>query len=1287
MEEIYIKQLIVFEELIKHLAEKNNIDIPHNIYTSGNVNNLLTKINTWNDGLDNKYKIPKPTTLKNYFYTFNQKSERYHKLSYNLKFVNALVKYIDVKNEYKSYYGFCDKIKHEFGYGDIKTGLLIYKTKIVSNLDNKEKKITENIKNKLSSNDSENLENLNKFITILNKKYGDFQPNEYLKKIISSKSLRDTNKFYTELFGEEEYFDVRAFETVDPSELFNNEKYNDEDDNVTTTQESEKKRRIDNILEIINDIPHLHIIGKPGSGKSMTLQKILIKNATAILNGNTALKIPIYIEAKNYSIDNTFRNILERNTNSEWSENSLSDGKLHILIDALDEISDKYKDSAYSEIEFLLKEFPDNYFVISERKKNYENRFKPISVYELKDLDEKGVIQFIKKRTNNTLFEKIWGKLKNDDAMMKLAYNPLTLRMLISVNINTEKKNIKPPNSKGQLFEKFITYLLKRKSTKVLDVHSKFDFLNYVAYVMIEEGKYSMSLSKFKDLIVEKFQKGISEKHKFSKELIDNLVIKMNSEKEEDKFTISFFHTTYRDFFGAIYINEIYKDIDNDLNIDIRESNWSESLLMCSDLMKSESQRKVFFKYLFKGEKGEETLSHEKLLKEQYNETVACKIAFNCRSYDPSIYKLAEKYIYYNLHTWKNIYESSSNREIDIKILEAIFSSIATLGSKKIFFYVFTDSWWVKTWLHSFEEDENHLQFNLKLKNKDDKNLNFNIDTSKIKKELAVFYSITRNNSDFGMLYTLLNKLINYYNSTISIHQRLKRLKLDLISSVSEDKLFQTFKIAWDFDIFFGLLKADIEKILLYEFNLDTIDNNVKVLKELLKHHVRKKLAQKILINEITSDRYEPTLVNNVIDSFFSYNLTNSLIELLEFLIDRKRKLFNYHFSKIQALPFSILPEKFKLLFINPDIFTVGVPYTRSSKRSNYRHSKRTLMISRKYLNDFKNNEIYILNDSIKILVIDNEYQEENEKINQIILSSEGYHSSINFKSKGEILFKTNLGAYVFVYTSYNINNKNNYSFKLNHSLRKERLLDLKKITYEVQIETLDGFRFFHWGNPSYVKNEIHFKIRFRRLTKFKSIPKSGIINIDNDSFFNNEVRLLHPDNVLNHEKIYFMIKKNIKKQKVISFLRSLGITFKFHKLISDINYGIVVRKTANAIRYYSLRESTFFVFYPKKDEFDLYSLEDIIIIEDNGKINLIVDKNDSSLDKVGYIESEISNINNKKSGFIKNKRKSKDYYFNIDSCDFSPKIGDIVRFLPAKNFRSNYKGEPIALRVSLLKK
>lgn len=390
----------------------------------------------------------------------------------------------------------------------------------------------------------------------------------YILKVLNNKIFKKSDKIYVELRGRENFNDIDLFEfeMVDENELlpeineFNGSPhYEDLPDD--TIKKNTRERRIDDIIKIANDTRHLELVGQPGSGKTMTLLKILYNNAKLALQGGPSQKIPFYIHANEFRTDNTFLDILSNEINREWVSEQLARGQLQLLIDGLNEIADQYKREAYEEINFLLTEYAQNSVIISERKVNFERRF-DIPVFELIDLNESQIHSFIKNYAGE-YFDEIWRQLKRKKDMLQLACSPLTLKMILSVS----KCGIIPQN-RGLLYHHFVHSLLQREKGKwqQVNVDIKQDVLSFIAFEMRKAGYVSLPIAKFKNLIGERLAQvnNTTSPNLLYNEVINNLIIQRSQNKQ-----ITFFHETYQEYFCAVQLKSLF-EASGELNITLK---------------------------------------------------------------------------------------------------------------------------------------------------------------------------------------------------------------------------------------------------------------------------------------------------------------------------------------------------------------------------------------------------------------------------------------------------------------------------------------------------------------------------------------------------------------------------------------------------------------------------------------------------------------------------------------------------------------------------------------------
>ncbi|WP_430408452.1 NACHT domain-containing protein [Kordia sp.] len=1148
-----------------------------------------------------------------------------------------------------------------------------------------------------------------------------FKVDDYVKKNIYNQDFKTIDRVYVELLGEEGYEDIEVVglekmneydllrDMLKPDSLLDIDIESDDDE---VDDEESKERRIDSILTIINDTSHVHIIGNPGSGKSTTLQKLVYKNSQKIIEGNATIKIPFLLEAKDYSKENKFMQMLENQSSSEWLKDALQLGKLHILIDGLNEVDAHFDVEAYEELLHLLHTYPENSFVISERKKNHTNRFS-IPVFELKELNEKQIKKFIQNHINNN-HAKIWNELEKNASMMNLAYNPLTLRMIISVI----KQNKTIPANKGSLFNAFIRCLYKlevrkKEKSRIIREETKFDFLAEIAFIMRSRGIVSISLLEFKNLIVKiipKYNSTYAVNHIYN-ELIDNLIVKVNANQN-----ISFFHETYQEFFAAIYLKSLYI-IHNKLEINVTDVKWFEAILMCSDLLDTKDKYMSFFKYLFAGQGSEKStfvIKENKITPSEFTENhfnehiiLPCKIAYYSKTYRSEIYDLAETYMYNTLLLWKYFYIKDKKM---ILPLEVVFGAISSLDSDKLINYVFKNLWWIYNWFYAeYEEKNNHFSSNIipvKI-----------LDKEKSETDMLIFKAIGEHTPNFTKFYSAIDKAIATYDFSRSIYWRFKRLKSTITRERSENELIKHLNKEWNFIVFSYLIRLNLDEIYRYNFEENLRKYNQSILKIILTNHANKTLAQEVLLREFKRNSYGAKFTKKVLNKFLYAGMYPVLFELIWIIKDEHNDLFKKYIRIVKTFPFEMLSEQLKAYFTKGNIIH-SVPYKLTSDSTNIQVEKKYLQ----YIMD--GNEKITINDEFEASIIKIEDSITN-KGSQYTITLTNKKFPQNKSSNTEEVYKTKRIDVNNTLQIKTVKNELLYYLKVKNkkneiALKWFNLLKSKSATFQIKTQRGEKVYIFKKPQEKYVqsiKKTVYSKGKTFDVTIEKKLKteltdtseendsdnKKQYINIEiNDSnsnsiaqkgtllFYTNYLfamkkeTVYHPDAVLANKSLVNYIDRNFNY--IISFINSLGIAYRYHQHIKKIHYGIIIQSTEKLVQYYSMNTKKFYSKLIYDFDLNIYREEDIIIIEETGLITVINDLDEAKLDKIGYIESKVVALGYQE-GFIKNTEISKDYYFNFKSCDFIPEKDDIVRFIPAKNSYVSNENQPMALKISLIKR
>ena len=366
-------------------------------------------------------------------------------------------------------------------------------------------------------------------------------------------------------------------------------------------------------LRIINskDRQKILITGNPGSGKSFGL----IKTAQAIAQFSIyklgfATPIPVLIRCDEYkgNLAELLKNKLPTMSKGESGkilgkgiDKLLREGKILILLDAIDETPKEYKPSLMTEIENISSSpaYEDCSIILTGRQFDIDLlKFEKLGfdIFEIKDLTDSGVNHFISiYKQENQILEDIAETLKNNNLLSDngLGRNAFWLSLMVEQNIfgadyvvildksinklmQDELDKPKTPNR----WEKNLPIELQINETRLA--------LSALAFDMVRNEKTTFEFDETKALI-DKFIKARDQKKLSAYDVIglaqDSHILETTRFTSGKQYPVRFRHPLLRDFMAACYVLD-ERIIENDLeSISKKIKQWQYVLFFSLNLL------------------------------------------------------------------------------------------------------------------------------------------------------------------------------------------------------------------------------------------------------------------------------------------------------------------------------------------------------------------------------------------------------------------------------------------------------------------------------------------------------------------------------------------------------------------------------------------------------------------------------------------------------------------------------------------------------------------------------
>lgn len=404
-------------------------------------------------------------------------------------------------------------------------------------------------------------------------------------------------------------------------------------------------------LTVVEEFNKLILLGKPGAGKTTFLKRLAMLCNTGTFQGH---QVPVFITLKDFGDSSEKPKLLSHIDQglkelgvqeSQSIEQILEQGRGFLLLDGLDEVSERSSKQVLQEIQAFSDRFPQNTFVVSCRIAAKEFTFQQFTEVEVADFSDEQIADFAqrwfqaKQLPGKT--ERFLEKLKNHPRIKELATNPLLLTLLCLV---FEGRTDFPAN-RSELYEEGLDVLLKKwdgtrsiereQVYRELSLKRKEDLLSQLAFTTFESGNYFFK-QKDAERLIETYIQNLPGAQTDPEALrIDSEAVLKSIEAqhgllvERARGIYSFSHLTFHEYFTAREL-ETRDDLHQTLMSHLTEKQWREVFLLTIGMVKSADSLLLLMK-----SKIDEMVSRDEKL-QQFLAWVQQKSSLGTKSYKPA---------------------------------------------------------------------------------------------------------------------------------------------------------------------------------------------------------------------------------------------------------------------------------------------------------------------------------------------------------------------------------------------------------------------------------------------------------------------------------------------------------------------------------------------------------------------------------------------------------------------------------------------------------------------------
>ncbi|MBW4450183.1 MAG: HEAT repeat domain-containing protein [Spirirestis rafaelensis WJT71-NPBG6] len=343
---------------------------------------------------------------------------------------------------------------------------------------------------------------------------------------------------------------------------------------------------------------HVLLIGKPGSGKSTALERLLLEEAKLCLKAEKR-KIPVLIELRSCStsvvdlIQKFFRKHKLR-LSTDNIDDLLFEEQLFLLFDGLNELP---SDEARRELADFRENNPQIPMIFTTRDLGVGGDLGINKQLEMQPLTEQQMRSFVTAYLPQQGDEML---RQLSDRVRELGQTPLILKMLCEVFDYAKQV----PNNRGELFRQFDKKVENLKQAVPVSEGLrlwKSELLQHLAFVMMQgenakekptDFRLSISRGKAEAVLEDYLKNRVDFPGQKAKDWLQDLLKHYLIQTAADPEQIEFHHQLFQEYYAAEYLRNLLPSLsDAKLKRDyLNLLKWTEPLALMLGLVEDEAQ-------------------------------------------------------------------------------------------------------------------------------------------------------------------------------------------------------------------------------------------------------------------------------------------------------------------------------------------------------------------------------------------------------------------------------------------------------------------------------------------------------------------------------------------------------------------------------------------------------------------------------------------------------------------------------------------------------------------------